>query len=143
MSMYSTFETDNALEQSGVVVDYGPFRVTIARAGGSNQPYTKALERAVQPYKRAIATNSLDEETQRKIMYKVYSETVVKNWEVKVGDEWRPGIEAPNGETLPFNPENVLLTFNNLPDLFADLQQQAQNQVLYRREIMEDDAKNS
>ena len=34
MSMYGQFKTSDTLEIQGVVIDYGDFRVTLARAGG-------------------------------------------------------------------------------------------------------------
>ena len=142
MSMYKTFQTDSKLEQEGIYIDYGSFRVKIARAGGHNLRYTKALEAAVQPYKRMIATNSLEEGIGNAIMHDVYARTLVLNWETRRDNEWVSGIEAEDGSVLPFSPENVILTFQKLPDLFADIQAQAQNQSLYRREIMEGDAKN-
>ena len=70
------------------------------------------------------------------------------NWEVRVDDEgdgfhWEQGIEGPGGETLPFNKENLLLTFKNLPDLYEDLRIQAGKSSLYRVSLREEAAKNS
>ena len=53
-SMYSTFRTDDELERKGIVIEYDSFRVTIARAGGSNKAFERALEAKSRPFRRAI-----------------------------------------------------------------------------------------
>ncbi len=45
MSMYEQLETDKALETKGVEIDYGTFRVTLARAGGANKKYEKLFKK--------------------------------------------------------------------------------------------------
>jgi hypothetical protein len=67
---------------------------------------------------------------------------VIRDWEVKVGDEWQQGIENPDGGVLPFSKENILLTFNNLPDLFADIMEQAGKAMLFRLALREEAAGN-
>ena len=38
-TMFDQFETDPVLESEGIWIDYGAFRVKIARAGGANKKY--------------------------------------------------------------------------------------------------------
>ena len=144
MSMYKMFKTSADLEQSGIILDYGDFRITIARAGGANKQFSKALERVSRPYRRAIQTETLPNDKAMEIIQTVYAESVVLKWEVKVDDEWREGIESEDEGTdlLPLTKENVLSTFKKVPDVFDDLQAQANKMVLFLEEELEEDSGN-
>ncbi len=145
MSMFKSFKTDTSLEQKGVVIEYDDFRVTIARSGGSNKKYAKALEAKTRPIRRAIETDTLGEERGRAILHEVFAEAVVLNWETRIGieeDDWEVGIESPEGGILPFTKENVIKTFQLLPDLFQDLQAQSNKISLFRGQDQEDAAGN-
>lgn len=137
MSMYKMFKTDGGLESEGIFLDYGSFRVRIARAGGQNKRYMKALEAATRPYRRAIDTGMLSPERSMEIMRQVFAQTVVLGWEIKVGDQWQAGIEAEDGSIMPFNVDNVKATLEALPDLFADIQEQANRTALFRETVLE------
>lgn len=147
--MYQSFRSDAESETKGIVIDYGDFRVTIARAGGANKRYQRILEVKTRPYRRAIQTDNFDNERAATLLREVYAECVVLNWEVKNGttdvpsSEWSVGIEGPDGITLPFNKENVLKTFDALPDLFTDIMEQAQKAALFRASLREEAAGNS
>lgn len=135
MSMYGLFKTNTDAEQTGVIIDYGTFRVTIARAGGANKRYSKVLETKTRPYRRALETDTMSEERGIGILHEVYAETVVLNWEVQtdtVKNTWKQGIESPTGDILPYTTENVIKTFGMLPDLFLDIQAQAQKIAMFR-----------
>lgn len=143
MSMYENFSTDAQSEQEGVWVDYGQFRVRLARAGGANKNYQKVLERESRPFRRAIATDSLDSEVAANILRKAYAKAVITGWETKRDDEWVSGIEQPGTDELAaFNRENVERVLKDLPDLFVDLQGQASGIAMYRAGLREDSGKN-
>lgn len=142
MSMYKNFRTDPAVEAQGIVHDYGDFRITVARSGGGNRAFAKALEAKTQPYRRAIATGTMDAERSLQIYHEVFAETVVKDWEVKVDGEWKQGIEGPDGSLLPFTVANVVATFKALPDLFLDIKEQSEKTRLFLADVRETDAKN-
>lgn len=143
-SMYKQFETDTTLEKKGIVLDYGPFRVTIARAGGANDRYAKVLERESKPYRRALETQTMDATIALKMMYKVYAESIVLNWEVlQKNKSYKKGIEGPKGNLLPFTKDNVIATFMALQDLYLDIFDQAQLSALFRQEDLDGEAKNS
>ena len=142
-SMYEAFRSDADAEKNGIILDYGTFRVTIARAGGANKKYQRTLEALSRPYRRAIQMEQMSDEQARELLKVVYARTIVRNWEVKVDKEkWEVGIESPDGETIPFNEENILLTFSNLPDLFADIMDQAGKAALFRASLREQAAGN-
>ena len=109
----------------------------------SNKRFVQQLERRSQPFRRAIQTDTMSRDKADDLVREVYADTVILSWETKVEDEWRAGIENPEGgELLAFNRENVLLTLKNLPDLFSDIQEQASKVSLYRQELLEADAGN-
>jgi hypothetical protein len=142
MSMYSQFATDQGLEKNGVILDYGHFRVTVARAGGSNKKFSRLLEKKTKPYRRQIQNESMDDIVAERIIREVYAECIIQNWETKEGDKWKKGIEGKDGKILPFCNQNIYDTLTNLPELFIDIQQQAGKAAIFKQEIQEDDAKN-
>ena len=149
MSMYKNFKTSADLESKGIELDYGEFIVTIARAGGANNKFKRVTERMTKPYRRAMATNTMDNEVAENLMREIYAEAVILDWQTKTGETkeggrtFEKGIEPPTGDKLlPVTKENIVLTLKNLPDLFQDIQSQAQTVALFRQNIVEDDAGN-
>ena len=143
MSMYKQFGTDRELEKKGIVLDYGQFRVTVARAGSANHKFVRTHEMLTKPVRRLIEQEILPVEKEREISRQLYAKAVVLNWEVKDDKEkWKQGIEAPDGSILPYTEENVINTFAALPDLFADIQIQSSKMQLFRVADREADAKN-
>ena len=144
-NMYDLFRSDANAEKEGIALDYGEFRVTIARAGGANKRYAKLLNLMAKPYQRLIQLDQLDNEKALDILKEVYADCVVKNWEVKSEDgEWVTGIESPDGGgLLEVTKTNVLATFMALPDLFADVREQAEKGALFRSALREEASGNS
>ncbi len=142
MSMYNQFQTDTSLESKGVIVDYGDFRVTIGRAGGSNKRYARILAAKSKKHRRAIQTETITDEKALNLLREVFAESVVFNWETKVDGKWKKGIEGKDGKLLQFTVDNIIATFVALPDLFADIQEQAGSITLFRVVINEEDAGN-
>lgn len=146
MGMYQQFGTDKNLEKSGIVIDYGDFRVTVARAGSANSKFVRTHEFLTKPVRRLIDQDLLPVDKQQEINRALYAKAVVLNWEVKEtkGDKktWKQGIEGPDGSILPFNEENLIATFAALPDLFLDIQVQSSKMKLFMAAEREADAKN-
>lgn len=145
MSIYDQFRTDPTLEKSGVTLDYGKFRVLIARAGGANKRYMKVLEARTKPYRRAIQTETMDPEVASKIFKRIFAETIILNWETQTEDgEWVKGIANPDNESeiLPLTVENVEKVLNELDEIFMDIKVQAEKFVLFKQSIQEEEAKN-
>jgi hypothetical protein len=140
MSLYKLFKTNENLEADGIWIEYGtnekgePIRVKIARAGGHNVGFSKALEKATRPYRKAIQTGMLDNKTADRLYKEVFAEHVVLDW---------LNVDGPDGEPLAFSKDNALKLFEDLPDLFADLREQASNVALFRDELREADLGNS
>lgn len=146
MSMYEQFETSASLEQQGITLDYGSFRVRMARAGGANTKYARKLSDLWAPHKRAMQLGAMDEKVAQEILIKALVFGCILDWEVCVDrekDEWKKGIEGRDGEIMPFSTDNLLKTLRELPNLFLNLQEDAKNMTLYREVLREEDAKNS
>jgi hypothetical protein len=148
MSLFKQFETDRNLEKSGIVVEYGPnkdlpvdpvtgdhpaIQFRIARAGGANEQYTKRLEVLAKKHRRAIQNEMIETATLLKMTQQAFVDTVLLGWE---------NVTDRNGDVMPFNTENALALFKQLPDLFIDLQEQANKAALFRCEVREADAGN-
>ena len=148
MNMYSQFETDPNLETGGIWIDYGDFRVQLARAGGANKKYLSYAEAKTKPFRRAIQAGTMPEERSRTLLYDIYAKTVILDWQVADGEEkdgtvkWKSGIHKKGGGLFDVTPENIITTFKNLQSLFIDLQQSAESIALFRKEEMEEDGKN-
>ena len=134
MSAYDQFLTDKDLESSGVLIDYGDFSLTIARAGGANKAFNKTLESLSRPYRKQIQAGRLSREVQDDLMLKAFARSVVKTWE---------GMTDAEGASLPFNEENFIKVMKDLPDLWEDIQGIALGMEAFRKEVREEEAGNS
>lgn len=142
MGMYNIFETDEDLENAGIWLDYGDFRVKIASAGQGNKKYVKYAEKALKPIRRAMQAGAVSNERSMAIMSDIYAKTIVLDWQVKSDNGWKPGIEGRDGEVLPFNKEEVAKVFEALPNLFIDVQEQANAISNFRKAEIEEDSGN-
>jgi hypothetical protein len=139
MSIFSQFETDRTAEVEGVWVDYGEnsdgtipsFKVS--RMSKANKKYTKALDRATRPHRRAIELETLKEETAESLFLNVFVETVLLDWK---------NIQDRSGNEIPFSKEKALEIMNALPELYDDLQDKAKKAMLFRQEVLEEEAGN-
>jgi hypothetical protein len=146
---YAIFKTDEKVEVDGVILDYGDFRVKIARAGGSNKRFGKILSDRLKPYKRQMEMDAMDDDVARGIMIETYVDTIILEMEVKDVPNSTPettvytqGILDPAGEVLEYNRTNAIQFFKNLPELFRDVQSQANQVSLFRIEEQDKEIKN-
>lgn len=142
MGMYDVFATDEELETAGVWLDYGDFRIRIASAGQGNKKYIRYAEKALKPIRRAMQAGAVSNERSMAIMADVYAKTIILGWETKVDDVFKSGIEASDGKLIPFGPEEVKNTFVALPNLFLDVQEQANSISNFRKLDQEADSGN-
>lgn len=140
MNPYQLFKMDSRHEQDGINIDYGDFAIRIARAGGSNERYAKALSKKLRPYRRQMQNDTMDNDVANKILAEVYADTVIVGWSSKqFGENAIP--DAQNGE-LKYTRENVIQLLLDLPDLFRDIQEQATKFSNFRVEEIEEAEKN-
>lgn len=137
---FALFETDKDVEQKGVEVDYGAFWFNIARAGGANSRYKKAMAAKTKPYRRLIQEGRMPESKSEELMYEAVAETVVLGWGSKAHGNGK--MIGRKGEVIEFSRANVIQLFRDLPDLFQDLWAQASTVSLFRASEEEEDAGN-
>lgn len=139
MSLYTQFGTDSNLETSGILLQYGQnsqgkdICIRIARAGGNNKQYQKRMETLIKPYRRQIQNETISNDLMEKLVQQAFAETVVLGWE---------NVEGKDGKSLEFNVDNCIALFKDLPDLFKDIQDQAQRSALFKAEVLETESKN-
>jgi hypothetical protein len=139
-SPYALFMTDQAAEQAGVRIDYGPFYFNVARAGGANTRYRDLLRERMRPHRRAMATETMSDDLADRIVREVFAETVVLGWGSEEHGDGK--IIGRDGKALAFSTENVKQLFKDLPDLAADVMSQAASQANFRAAVAEQDAGN-
>lgn len=134
-SIYDLFSTDDHMEKKGIWIDYGPAgSFLIARAGGSNQKFANILQAKTRPYKFQIDNELIDQEVGQRLMYEAFAEAVVLDWE---------GVCDREGNPLTCTRDNCVKLFQDLPDLFHDLREQATKLANFRHQSLEEAAKNS
>lgn len=133
-SPYDLFKTDPEAETEGLVLDYGDFQIRIARAGGANRAFARALEARLKPYRRQLQSETLDEQVAERILRETYADHVILGWR---------GVNDAAGKAMAFTRDNVLTLLADLPELFRDIQDQAGRVALFRAQALEDDKGNS
>jgi hypothetical protein len=116
-SIYDAFKTDSDAEQNGIDLDFGDFKVTIARSGGANKKYETLVRQKLDRYKRAIAFNALPEEIAKKVLIECFAEAVVLGWE---------GVMDENGLTIDFSVTNCIKLFTELPEFFTQVREESE-----------------
>lgn len=150
-------ETDPEKERNGVPLDFGDYRVTLARAGGANDKYELELERLLKPVRRLLAVGKLDKAKERELVFTAFARTIVRKWETlartlknpppeiivngETSEAWCDGIDL-RGTLVPATEANLVAVFTALPGVFLDLQEAAKSDQLFRLEQREDDAGN-
>lgn len=133
MSIYTAFKTDKNLEEKGIWLNYGDFKIKIARAGGGNKRFEASCKNRLKGYERALQIGALSNDKANELMQEIYAESVILDWENVTDEEGKP---------IPFNKENVLKVLKDLPELFKDLEENARKVALFRQDLLEDDLKN-
>jgi len=128
MSIYKTFTTDQELENRGIVLDFGGDEwVRVARAGNGNKKFVKLLEQLMKPHRRALQLGTMDDNKANEIMHRVFAEAVILDWHITGSD----------GVAIPFNPENAIKVFADLPEFFAHVKREAENLANFRRDELD------
>jgi hypothetical protein len=139
MSIFNQFETNQDAERDGVWVEYGDNddgtvpAFKIARMSKSNKKYSKALDRATRPHRRAIELETLKEDTADRVFLEVFVDTVLLDWK---------NIKSRSGEEMAFNKKSAFELMKQLPELYDDLQDKAKKAALFRQEVLEEEAGN-
>jgi len=139
MSLYDQFSTNKQAETVGIWIKYdledgkpSP-RFLVARVGGSNIKFSKALAALMKPHQYAMQNGSLSIEKQNAIVLEAFCSTVLLNWE---------NVVTQDGAELAFCKENAIGLFTDLPELYEDLKGQASSMALFKQQQLEAVAKN-
>lgn len=139
MSIFNQFGIDKDKEENGLPIEYAPNKdgtipaFRIKRMGPSNQKYQKAMEDRWKPYRRQIEQKTLDIATINRISREIFVDTVLIGWE---------NIQNRNGEVIPFNRQEAIKLFTELPELENDLTTKASDFALFVESSREDDSGN-
>lgn len=146
MSLSNQFETDKQAEVDGVWVEYGANEngtipgFKISRMSKANKKYTKALEKATRPHRRAIELETMNNDLAERLFMQVFVDTVLLEWRnVPLSDV--TGNKDDEGFAT-FNSENAMMLFERLNELYDDLQEKAKKASLFREETLEGEAGN-
>jgi hypothetical protein len=161
MGLYQKMQTSSRLESEGIWLQIDDTRIRLSRAGGKNTKFIAAAEKIQREHKRAL--DLIGEEQGRKIFGKIFAEIIVLDWltrsddglldedgEVLVEPEkvlkinrWKRGISGPNGELVEFlmpktatTVENILKTFDDIPDLLRMVKETAEDASLFRQDLL-------
>jgi hypothetical protein len=123
MDLRKTFGGDKALERDGVDLHLGgDAYVTVARAGGTNVAYDRAVQKHMRPHRSK--TGYLDNDVYVDVLKQAYADAVVLDWR---------GIEF-DGEPLPYSRENALKLMRELPDLWDVIKTHAEKLANFQHE---------
>ena len=131
---YELFATNQDLEAGkGVTLEYPGFEIIIHRAGGANKKFAKVLAEKFKPHRKKHEQNILDEDIANQILVEAYAESVIVGWN-KVKDK--------EGKDMPFSVENCIKLLLDLPELFKDIQEQANSFATFKADIEAIEEKN-
>ena len=134
MNLYKQYKTNAQEEKDGIIMDHGDgTKFMVARAGGANKRYSRALRKLTLPHRRAIQTETISDAKAREIQIDAFIAACLRGWE---------GVSDAEGNKLECTPENAKKLFTDLPDLFDILNEDAAKASLYREASLEEDAKN-
>ncbi len=146
MSLSQQFKSDDKKIEQGVPVTYAANKdgtvptFYISRSSNANKDYQKELRRAFKPHERAIQLKQMKDDQAGDLLREVFAKSVLRNW-ANVAKCDVTGNPEDEGYS-EFNKENAVKLFTNLPDLFEDLQAQANDASLFRDDTLEENAKN-
>lgn len=152
MGLYEKMQTSSRLETEGIWLQIDDNRIRLARAGGKNTKFIVAAEKVAREHKRAL--DLMGEAQGRKLFGKLFAEIIVLDWlvqddegdldeeglpidpETSEVERWKRGIPRPGGKVVDFNVDNVLQTFDDLPDLLRVIKETAEDASLFRQELL-------
>ena len=143
MGLRSQFKTDAKVEVEGVWLDYDSgVKIRTARAGGANKRYLKAMERLSRKYKRQLNLEILPFEVQNRLLREVYAETVILGWEGVTNEDLGSDDEETMNDEVLFSRDNCLRLFEELPELFKDVQESSSTLAIWRADLRTTESKN-
>ena len=131
---FDDFDFDRDREAgAGVEIEVAPDKfMTIRREGGANRAYSRTVARLVEPFQALILAKKLTDEQWEEVQMRAYAEAIVIGWR---------GFTS-GGEPVPFTADNVEAFFKAYPNRFEFVVSQANAMGNFKRQTLEDAAKN-
>ncbi len=136
-SIYDLYETDMQKETEGF---WHPVNKKIsfllARAGGANLNFSKAMEKKTRPHRGrggAFEGDEVDVELATELMQEAFAETVILDWS---------GITDRKGKKVAYSSAAASKLLKDLPDLFTELRDAAGKAANFRIEEIQADVGN-
>jgi hypothetical protein len=137
MSIYDIYETDMAKEVEGFWHPVNKkISIKLARAGGANTAYAKAMEKKTRPHRKtggALEGERVDIELATDLMKEAFAETIILDWK---------GITTKDGKKVAYSSAAAVKLLKDLPDLFAELRDAAGSAANFRLDEIKDDVGN-
>jgi hypothetical protein len=139
MSLYAAYKTDSSRENQGARIVKGSnadgteIAFLVGRAGKSNTAYKLASERAFKSHRAAIKGGNLPEAVAENLLLDLFCGHVLKGWE---------NVYAEDGSPLTFNEINAKKLMTDLPDLYQELSEAANEMANFLDSNREASAKN-
>jgi len=141
---YHVYGTDKKKTSDGVWFSYdGGLELKLAHSGSSNVSYMETFRREFGDITKKRKQRNLSEEQTTKKLAKVFAETIVMGWRIKVGDKYDDKVPDKDGNPMKFNKANVQKLLSDLSPLFDEVIQDSGDFSSYREEEIEEAAKNS
>lgn len=120
-----TLALDEAPNDDGTIPTF-----ILARTGGANVAYSKALEVETRPYRRQIELGTLKPEIAEEALLKVFCKTIVKGWS---------NVQDEDGNVIAFSEQAAieLLGKEDMKDLYSRLRDEANTAANYRDAMRE------
>ena len=137
LSIYEMYETDQAKEVEGFWHPVNKkISVKLARAGGANLTFSKAMELKTRPHRKrggAFEGENVDMELATELMIESFAETIILDWK---------GITNKEDKKVAYSPAAAKKLLTDLPDLYIELRDAAGSAANYRIEEIKDDVGN-
>lgn len=129
-NLYKAFSTSEQLEKEGVWFEIDDeTKFLLARAGGANEKYQRALQTRGKPYSRRAARGNLDPTTIKDIEKQVFLDSILLGWK---------GVRDQDGDEMEFTRGNAIKLMNDLPELYETLVDAAQTLAYYKAEYIDE-----
>ena len=137
LSIYEMYETDMAKEVEGFWYPVNKkISIKMARAGGANLEFSKAMEASTRPHRKrggAFEGDNVDIELATELMRDAFAETIILDWK---------GITTKDGKKVACSPAAAKKLLTDLPDLYLELRDAAGAASNFRMDEIKDDAGN-
>lgn len=134
-NQFGNYATDKGLEVEGVRVRLeadSPTWFQVARSGGSNRAYDRAVQKNSRRYQKQLQRGLLDNEVaETEIIKPAFIQCCMLDW---------GGVMEADGKEVPFSRQACEVLFTDFPDVYDALREQAAELANYRIREQEETA---